>query len=345
MLRFWRAGGRREDLGTTLGGVQLGPRPWLVLGGGGLKGLTHLGVLRVLGEHRFEPAGIIGTSIGALVGACVAAGRDVEELLLMARQLKRADIARIERRALWVNGFRAEAFFQQAPLRDYLASVLPRNWEALDIRFQANAVELGSGRTEWFGIGARTDVPIVAAVYASAALPVFYPAARLPGGLYVDGAVEYALPVHRAVELGATGIVAIDPGSAERADPIATAGGGMLSMHQRVFSIMSGRLRRESVRDWEGPPLLYLRPRLEGFGTFDFKHVPYFLEEGERTGREALGAPPLRTQPALPAGPPDEPEGGRDVADASDFPPEKADADGAVEGEGAAGTASRPSGE
>jgi NTE family protein len=293
MLRFWKGErSAKPEAGPVLGGVPLGPRPWLVLGGGGLKGLTHLGVLRVLRDAGFEPAGIVGTSIGALVGAAVASGSDLDELIERARRLRRGEIARIDRRAVWVNGVRSESFFRGKPLRDYLARALPGSWEEFEIRFQANAVELGTGRTEWFGIGARTDVSPVDAVYASAALPVFYPPARLPGGMYLDGGAEHALPLHRAVELGATGIVAVDPGATETVPAEAVVARGMLAMHERVFSIMSGRLRRQAVDEWDGPPLLYLRPELEGYGSFDFHHVPYFLEEGERNARSALGIAP-----------------------------------------------------
>lgn len=301
MFRFFRGDRSDDEKGVTLGGVSLGKRPWLVLGGGGLKGLAHLGALRVLQREGFEPSGILGTSIGALVGACVAGGKDPRDLMVLARRLTRTDIARVQRRAAWVGGFRAEALFREEPLRDYLARVLPVDgWEALQIRFQANAVELGSARTEWFGIGARTDVSLKDAIYASAALPVFYPPARLPGGVYVDGGVEFALPLRRAVELGATGILAIDPGSAEAADADGVIAGGMLALHERVFSIMSGRLRREAVRGWDGPPLLYVHPKLEGYASFEFDHIDYFLEEGERAMEAALGSPSRpEVEPAL----------------------------------------------
>jgi NTE family protein len=292
VFNFWKKSRKNaaSRSGPVLGGVALGPRPWLVLGGGGLKGLTHLGVWRALRKHGFEPAGILGTSIGALVGACLAAEREVEDLILLANELERTDIARIQGRALWISGFRAQALFREQPLRDYLDELLPpAGWDALAVRFQANAVEIKRGRTEWFGVGARTDVTLAQAIYASAALPVFYPPARLPGGVYVDGGVEFALPIHRAAELGATGIVAVDPGAGEEADADKVVTGGMLAMHQRVFSIMSGRHRRDALAHWDGVPLLYIRPRLDGYGTFDFEHVPYFLEEGERAGREALG--------------------------------------------------------
>jgi NTE family protein len=290
MLKIWKERSGRRGQGPELGGIPLGDRPWLVLGGGGLKGLAHVGAVRALEEAGFRPEGILGTSIGSLVGACLAAGISTDELEKGSRALSKTDIVRIQRRAVWFNGIRAMSVFQGQVLRDYLDGVLPAGgWEDLRIRFQLNAVELGRARTEWFGIGARTDVPLADAVYASTALPVFFPPARLPGGLYVDGGTLEALPIVRAQELGATSVVAIDVGSGEETDAEAVLEHGLLGMHQRVFGIMSGRRRREVVENWDGPPLLLIRPRMDGYGTFDFEHIDYFLEEGYRATREVLG--------------------------------------------------------
>jgi NTE family protein len=290
MLKIWKRGSGGSGAGLKLGGIPLGDRPWLVLGGGGLKGLGHVGAIRALDEVGFRPEGILGTSIGALVGACLAAEISTDQLEENARALSKTDIVRIQRRAVWFNGLKATSVFQGQVFRDYLDDVLPKGgWEDLKIRFQLNAVELGRGRTEWFGIGARTDVPLADAVYASNALPVFFPPARLPGGLYVDGGVEDTLPIVRARELGATSVVAVDVGGGAEADPEEVLRQGLLGMHQRVFGIMSGRRRREALENWDGPPLLLIRPNLEGYGTFDFEHTDYFLDEGYRATREAMG--------------------------------------------------------
>jgi NTE family protein len=292
-------GRRKGEGGVELGGVGLGERPWLVLGGGGLKGLAHLGVWRALRESGFAPAGIVGTSIGALVGANIAAGRDVEEMEAEARSLQRSDIAKLQRRALWLNGLRASSVYLGEPLRDYLARVLPpRGWESLHTRFQTNAVELGSGRMEWFGIGARTDVPLLDAVYASTALPIFYPPVRLAGGVYVDGGVVDALPILRAAELGATGIVAVDVGAGEKARAEKILEAGMIGVHERVFSLMAGRRRRDTVASWEKPPLLYIRPKLDGYGGFDFERIGEFLELGRAAGRDIVTRTPDGVVPA-----------------------------------------------
>jgi len=275
----------RRHGGFSFGGVHLGERPWLVLSGGGMKGMAHLGCWEVLQKAGFEPAGILGTSIGGLVGACLAGGLPVEQLQAEALRLNQAMIAPIHRRALWVNGIRSPGLFRGDTLREYLERILPpAGWEAILTRFQVNAVELGSGRTEWFGIGARTDVSLVEAVYATAALPLFYPPISLPGGMYVDGGVDDSLPIRRAIELGATGVLAIDAGSGAIGDANRAVEQGLLGIHQRVFSIMSGRERRRVVAEWKGPPLLYIRPELDGYGTFDFHQIERFID----LGREAL---------------------------------------------------------
>ena len=289
-FRGWRGRGPGAG-GLQLGGVRLGARPWLVLGGGGVRGLAHLGAFRVLSEAGLRPSGIVGTSIGALVGACLAVGKSIDELEAEALALTREQVARMPRRLLWAKGIRDEALYRGSVFRRYLEGVLPEGgWESLRMPFQTNAVELGSGGTEWFGVGARTDVSIVDAVYASAALPVFYPPCRIPGGLYVDGGTREALPLCRAEELGATGIVAIDVGAEESADAGETVKLGMLAVHERVFSIMSGRHRRAKVEGWSGAPLLYIRPEVGAFGTLEFGRLPQVIEAGRIATFASVGS-------------------------------------------------------
>lgn len=269
----------------------LGNRVWAVLGGGGLKGLAHVGAWQAIEEAGLRVSGIVGTSIGALIGAMVAGGMRWTELVPLAFALRKRDIVRINRRAVLINGIRQEALFDGDPLRDYIDRVVPvKRWEDLEIPLQVNAVNLETGQTEWFGPGAHTDVPLVDALYASAALPVFYPPARIQGRVYVDGGAEHPFPLHRAAELGATGIVGVDVGSGRQSHPHRILAEGMLAIHMRVFALMSWRKRSDMLAHWRQPPLLFVRPRLEGYQTFDFEHVQYFLEEGYRATRAALMA-------------------------------------------------------
>src|SRR4030088_417777 len=67
----------------------------LVLGGGGLKGFAHIGVLRALAERGIHPDVYAGTSIGALIAAAHITGATVEELTARAEGLKRRDLFRL----------------------------------------------------------------------------------------------------------------------------------------------------------------------------------------------------------------------------------------------------------
>jgi NTE family protein len=265
------------DLGS------LGDRIWLVLGGGGLKGLAHVGVIRALTEARIEVAGVVGTSIGALVGALYASGAGWREMREAARAVRRPDIVRVNRRAVLFNGIRQVSVFRGDTLKEYFEAVLPDGgWGAMKLPLLVNAVDLATGKTEWFGTGARTEVPLLDAVYASAALPVLYPPAMLGGRAFVDGGTENPMGLDMAVAAGATGILGIDVGSGERGDTSRIIAQGMVAVHQRIFSIMTYRRRRDLVEHWQGPPLLYVRPHLDGYGAFDFQHIEYFVEEGYR---------------------------------------------------------------
>ena len=53
----------------------------IVLSGGGVRGMAHIGVLRALKEHGIMPKWVAGTSVGALVGALYASGKDTQEML------------------------------------------------------------------------------------------------------------------------------------------------------------------------------------------------------------------------------------------------------------------------
>jgi NTE family protein len=245
--------------------------------------------LEALEEAGVRPAGIVGTSIGALVGACAASGMSVAEMRDRAVALERKEIVRLNRGAVWINGIRETSVFRGDPLREYFADLLPpRGWSALRIPVLVNAVDLGDGSTHWFGSGAREDVSLVDAVYASAALPVFYPPFEHEGRAYVDGGIMRSLAVGKAEERGAGRIIAVDVGSGGEADVEELLEQGLVAIHQRVVSVMTWQRRYDLVQAWKGAPLLYVRPRLDGYGTFDFDHVAYFLEEGYRATREAL---------------------------------------------------------
>jgi NTE family protein len=262
---------------------------WLVMGGGALKGLAHIGAWKAVQEAGLRVAGIVGTSIGAMVGAALAGGRSVAEMEALARGLKRKDILRLNRRAVWINGIRAESVFRGPPLKDFIRSLLPtHDWAELRIPLVVNVVDLANGETVWLGHGGATDVPLVDSLYASSALPVLFPPLEVNGRYLLDGGIQDMLPLQRAADLGATRIIVIDAGAGPDVDAKAVMRQGMIAMHQRVFVIMAGQKRRDTIRDWKGVPLTFVRPDLATHGGFDFNEIDYFLDEGYRATKEAL---------------------------------------------------------
>jgi NTE family protein len=270
-------------------GVVSGSRVVLVLGGGGMKGLAHVGAWRAVVEAGVEVSAIVGTSIGALVGACIAGGAEQERLAMLARALQKTDIVTLNRWALLFNGIRQPSVFRDDVFRAYIDSVLPvRSFGELGLPLSINAVDLEDGREEWFGASGREDVDLAEAVYASCALPVFYPPALIGDHHYVDGGIADALPIRRAAALGADRIIAIDVGAGPTRDSADTVAQGMVAIHHRAMQIMGYERKRLLLETWSGPELVYVRPDLDAYATFDFGSTEYFLEEGYRAARQAL---------------------------------------------------------
>lgn len=261
----------------------------LVLGGGGIKGLTHVGAWRALLEAGIEVDEIIGTSIGGLIGTLIAAGEGPDTLTARALALGRTDIVALNRWAVLLNGIRQPAVFHDVPFREYISRLLPvRTFGELRLPLSMNAVDLGSGEMVWFGAGGRQDVPLDDAIYATCALPLFFPPASIDDRLFVDGGVLDTLPLARAATRGATRIIAIDAGAEGSASASSILENGLVGIHQRVYQLMATQWKQRQLETWEGPPVTFVRPRLEGYGTFDFDRTSYFLEEGYRATREVL---------------------------------------------------------
>ncbi|MEJ2185145.1 MAG: patatin-like phospholipase family protein [Gemmatimonadota bacterium] len=280
----------------------------VVFGGGGLKGLAHIGAWRALEEAGVEASEFIGTSIGSLIAASIGGGVTVAELEERALALTRKDIVVFNRWALLVNGVKQPSLFRDEPFREYIANALPVNrFDELKVPVGANAVDLETGEEVWFGAGGRMDVPLADAVYASCALPVFYPPAQVGGRYYVDGGVAETLPVRRAAERGADLVIAVNVAAGGVKAAQETIGKGMIAVSHRAYDIMAHARREEVRRSWSGPPIVWVRPRLNGYATFDFDSTQYFLDEGYQAMRAAWHAYQQVVEQKLTAHPPQRP--------------------------------------
>ena len=174
-------------------------RQALVLGSGGPRGFAHIGVLQVLQEAGYQPDLIVGTSMGAMVGVALSAGRSPHQM---------------EQRALnpdWLNWMRDLTWSRHGWLRGRLIENMVRSTgaarllEDLPIRVVAVATRLPGGERVEFGYG-----DVVSAVRASSASPGMFLPVLIDGRLFADGDIVAPVPVATAKRLGARKILAVD---------------------------------------------------------------------------------------------------------------------------------------
>lgn len=192
------------------------PRVAFVLGGGGLLGASEVGQLLALQERGVVPDLVVGTSVGAINGAMVAAEpgpaavQDLRELwtslsrdvVFGGSPLQQLRMAARTRTALHP----AEPL--RAMLTERLGSV---HIEDLPVPFQCVAASIERAEEHWF-----TSGPLVEAVMASCAVPGLFPPAAVGGEHYLDGGIVNSVPVGRAVALGAREIFVLHVGRLER---------------------------------------------------------------------------------------------------------------------------------
>ncbi|MCF6378432.1 patatin-like phospholipase family protein [Nocardioides KLBMP 9356] len=188
-----------------------------VLGGGGILGAVEVGMLRALLEREVVPDLVLGTSVGALNGAMVAAQPDlavVERLTeLWAATARSRNVygdrpLRTVRRAV-TSGTH---IYSSRPLRQRLQDELgDRTFEDLPVRLGVCAASIERAAEHWF-----TSGPLVPAILASAAVPGLLPPAEVDGEHFLDGGLVNSVPVGRAVELGATRVFVLQVGRIDR---------------------------------------------------------------------------------------------------------------------------------
>src|SRR5204862_1727092 len=183
----------------------------LVLGGGGMKGVAHVGVLQALTERGLVPSQIVGSSVGALVGAAWSAGKSIAELHEIAMGLVRKDIFAVAHADMAFKRMRSPALFRREPLDQLLARTCgDLTFQQLDPPVVVNTVDLNSGMQVFWGLPGLDDIRVADAVFASCALPGYFPPHEIGGRFYVDGAVVANVPFDAARALGPELIVAVD---------------------------------------------------------------------------------------------------------------------------------------
>jgi NTE family protein len=187
-----------------------------VLGGGGVLGAVQVGMLRALLAAGIRPDLVVGTSIGAINGAAVAADptEAVAERLFAMWCSPEANAIYGDSFARQLGRFATRTHLHSpVPLRRLLERQFGANATFADlvVPFQCCAASIERAAEHWFETG-----PLVDAVLASSAVPGLLPPVRLNAEHYVDGGIVNSIPVGRAVALGATTIFVLQVGRVDR---------------------------------------------------------------------------------------------------------------------------------
>jgi NTE family protein len=276
-----RASGRAERAAGSA------PRIALVLGGGGMKGFAHIGVLKALEERGIRPVRYAGTSIGALIGAAAVAGMSPDELARRAESLRRRDLFRLNHFGMLMDRMRSRSIYMEEPLRDLCNAIVPDGtFDDLETDLQVNTVDVERGTQIVWGLSGLRDVSVRDAVYASCSLPGFFPPGQVDGRMCIDGGVIDNMPAAIA-SLDMDMVIAVDVGSSDLEMLPGVAQQGFATIYMRAATTMMHALQQFPLAQWSGPPMLLVRPKV-GRDWLSFSQSVQHIREGYRAAAKAL---------------------------------------------------------
>jgi NTE family protein len=260
-----------------------------VLSGGGAKTACHVGALKALVERGLVPGHYIGTSMGAVIASCFASGLDYDAVVKRIAGLTRRDVAVPSTGALL--GPFGKTLLRARPLKDTIARLVPaHSFDDLRVPLTVTATDVETGELALFGAGGRSDVSLHDALYASCALPMYYPPAVLQGRAYMDGGLRAVLPLGVAARGDPDLVYAVYAGpSLRERTPVRAERLRALGAHDNSVRILIAAQAEAEVRAWNGPtPLVLVRPAVDARATFAVEHAIEYVEEGYRAGVDAL---------------------------------------------------------
>ncbi len=265
-----------------------------VFGGGGAKSVAHVGARRALAEAGIAPIHYVGTSFGAVMAAALASGTTHEALTTALLEPSHENVAALDLLSL-AKGIFADHLLKPDPLRALIARLVPaRAFGDLAVPLTVTATDLDSGEAVRFGAGGRGDVGLWDALYASCALPLYYPPAVMDGRRYADGGLRAVLPLEAARSIPADLVVAVHVGPGfdepEPTGPVPRFPPALVRAHGTSERIMMAAQVERTIAAWptDGARLVVVRAVHEREATFAVGNVRRYIEAGYRETREAL---------------------------------------------------------
>lgn len=248
----------------------------LALGGGGARGIAHLGVWLRLRELGVPVHCVSGTSIGAIAGAVIAAGR-VDAALKWCIEPDWKKLPKL----VFRTKFSSKGLTSGTQVEKLLSELIGiRNFASLEMPFAAVATDLASGEAV-----VMRDGGLVSAVRASISIPgVFCPVER-QGRILVDGQLVAPVPVAACRALGADKVIAVDinpPNSSSDIKPFARL--NVIDVLTNTFTILNCELTRRTFM--EEKPDLVIQPAVGKVQSLDFRHAERLVEIGRKAVAE-----------------------------------------------------------
>ncbi len=278
-------------------------RNCLVLGGGGARGLSHLGVLQVIEREEIPVDCLVGTSVGAVVGAVYALDPDAVGITRRAlAYLKSAAfkndtfkkvllksensgtnffknlLSGIQKSYIFSNLLRKPSIFPSGHLESVIADLVPdKRFEDTRVPFAVPALDIRTGREVVLTRGSLRR-----AVLASCSLPGFFPPVELDGMLLADAGVIGPVPIHSAMaHFEPSSIVAVDITSQVDHCPPLTRG---IDAILRVEAIAGKRLNEIELSRAD----LVIRPQVGKQFWSDFSNLDSIVAEGVIAAEEKV---------------------------------------------------------
>lgn len=274
----------------------------LALGGGGARGLAHIGVMKVLEKEKIIPDIIVGTSIGSIVGGAFASGMKIEELeerselflqsdLYQSSELKAMGDAesgaeqRLSKRiqSYFMTKIRlAQALYRPSILQidemqEFVNFFIPDiQIEETIIPFRAVATDLRSGECAFLKKGSLRR-----SILASSAVPGALPPVEINGRQLSDGGIICNVPVQYLFEEGAQAVIAI---AVDRDIALCSELQTAVDTYVRAGEIQGFHLEKYNLENAD----IVIRPQIGNIHWTDFSQSKELISLGEAAARSCL---------------------------------------------------------
>ncbi len=259
------------------------PRLGLALSGGGGRGLAHIGVLKALEGHGIRLDCLAGTSMGGIMAAGYAAGRNAAELEDVSAELGKFG----KLIGLTDLGIHRGGLFKGSSAQSFLAELLQphHTFETLTVPLTLSAVDLRSGREV-----ALREGDLLSAVNATMAVPGLFEPVEWDGMQLVDGGVLNNLPVDMAREMEPRALIAVDV-SLDPSDDQAWKETNLPQIGVHIWRTLSIMIAQQTeLKVAHAKPEILIRPAIpKGITTISgFRHRRDVIDAGEQAMDEAL---------------------------------------------------------